>query len=243
MECSTKLTMLNLTKHKTVDVNDIGTDYFVGDVHGHYDELMLELKRVHFDNTTDRLFFLGDLCNRGRDSIKCIELLINPSFKSFTVEGNHEQMLLELANSKDTQTLLSRHEVGGQWALDCYQNEPSRFKFLTGILMYNCFNAITVNTPYGRIGLIHSQAPDDWAVFDKPEIDDDVLTSGMHSRAKFNTPAEELAPVANIDITLHGHTNSNTVVVKHNMVWIDTLRESGRLTLLSAKQLFDLVNL
>ena len=45
-------------------------------------------------------------------------------------------------------------------------------------------------------------------------------------------------PIKNIDLVVHGHTNSEQVICKKNQIWIDTLRETTKLTILTAEQLF-----
>jgi|GEM_PF-518195 len=235
--------MLNLSKHLEVELNTEGVDYFVGDVHGHYDELMNEMKRVGFKESTDRLFFLGDLCNRGDDSIKCLDLLTekHKTLTAYSLEGNHENLISELPYNSKIEEQLKRSSTGGQWAVDCYHFEPSVFRRLTGIIKAKCFNAITVKTSLGSIGLVHAQAPDDWAVFSHSKIPNDVLFNGLWSHEKYSKPASELNPIKNIDLTISGHTNSSEIVVKQNMIWIDTLRNGGRITIISAAEAFELM--
>lgn len=233
--------ILNLTKHLVFAENTKGNDYLVGDVHGHYEELMYELKMVKFNAKKDRVFSLGDLCNRGEDSKKCLKLLLCKEFPFYAVEGNHESMLRELMKNADIEATLSKGNVGGQWAIDCFEQEPTEFKFLCGIIFAKCYNAITLKTKYGDVGLIHAQSPDDWSVFSNGTVSEQELFDGLWSLLKYSMPDSELKPVKNIALTVHGHTNSHEIVVKKNMVWIDTLRNSGRLTLINVKDVFKLV--
>lgn len=54
--------------------NNTGQDYVVGDIHGCYELLMTRLDAMKFDRKHDRLFSVGDLVDRGRDSFKCLKL-------------------------------------------------------------------------------------------------------------------------------------------------------------------------
>jgi hypothetical protein len=231
---------LNLSKHKYVEQNDLGNDYLVGDIHGHYNELSIELRRVGFNKDNDRLFLLGDIIDRGEDSIKCIELLIQKSF--FTIEGNHERLLLDFYS--DPVFNQKKLELcGGQWAIKYSAEEPTKFKRLVSIIKAKSYNAITLATPWGDIGLIHAEAPDDWHTvtnYDPTDNYAEWITDGAWSTRKYNTPVEDLQPVRNIALTIHGHVNCQSVVVKHNMVWIDTLRNGKKLTLLSVSEAFHL---
>ncbi|MGD0959147.1 MAG: metallophosphoesterase [Methylomonas sp.] len=73
--------------------NKVGKDYVIGDLHGCYELLERLLDAVNFDMKTDRLFAVGDLIDRGPDSLRCLGLLSEPWF--FSVLGNHELMLLD----------------------------------------------------------------------------------------------------------------------------------------------------
>lgn len=96
-------------------INTQGRDFIVGDLHGCYVELIERMQQVRFDEEKDRLFCVGDLIDRGRDSPACIRLLDEPWF--FCVRGNHEEMLIEYigGNYGALSMWLSN---GGQWVLD-----------------------------------------------------------------------------------------------------------------------------
>ena len=73
--------------------NRLGKDYVVGDLHGCIDLLRKLLTTVNFDYQRDRLFSVGDMVDRGIDSLACLALLTEPWF--YAVQGNHEQMLID----------------------------------------------------------------------------------------------------------------------------------------------------
>lgn len=64
----------------------------VGDLHGCLEPLSRLLSAVKFDEKRDRLFCVGDLVDRGPQSLACLNLLRMPWF--YGVMGNHEYMLL-----------------------------------------------------------------------------------------------------------------------------------------------------
>ncbi|UBU63650.1 metallophosphoesterase [Acidithiobacillus ferrooxidans] len=72
--------------------NPDGRDFVVGDLHGCRAMLDTMMTHVGFDPAKDRLFSVGDLVDRGPDSVGCLELLLEPWF--FPVLGNHDAMLL-----------------------------------------------------------------------------------------------------------------------------------------------------
>jgi serine/threonine protein phosphatase 1 len=82
---------------RSLPTNCQGKDYVVGDLHGCYDLLQRILDEVDFDQTCDRLFSVGDLIDRGPDSLKCLQLLGEPWF--YAVKGNHEDLMLDFFQS------------------------------------------------------------------------------------------------------------------------------------------------
>lgn len=64
---------------------------FIGDVHGHYEGLCRLLELVA-PAAGDRVYFLGDLVDRGPNSAAVVELVRQQGY--FTVRGNHEEMML-----------------------------------------------------------------------------------------------------------------------------------------------------
>ena len=49
----------------------------VGDVHGQYQKLKTLMRRVRFDPAQDILVFLGDLIDRGPESLECFDYVMH----------------------------------------------------------------------------------------------------------------------------------------------------------------------
>lgn len=71
--------------------------YFIGDVHGCYDELMLLLGQIRFNRGRDRLVFVGDLVNRGGQSIEVLRFIHSLGSRAQMVLGNHDISLIAYA--------------------------------------------------------------------------------------------------------------------------------------------------
>lgn len=70
--------------------------YAVGDIQGCYEPLAQLLDKVNFDIAKDTLYCVGDLVNRGPDSLKVINLLKSLNNQCVTVLGNHDIHLLSM---------------------------------------------------------------------------------------------------------------------------------------------------
>jgi len=82
--------------------------YAVGDIQGCHAELVQLLESIRFDQTTDKLWLVGDLVNRGPGSLEVLRLVKSLGNSAITVLGNHDLHLLAVAEGVAE---LNRHDT------------------------------------------------------------------------------------------------------------------------------------
>ena len=214
---------------KTFTHNSRGRDFIVGDLHGMYSALMHELELVGFSVTHgDRVFCVGDLIDRGPESMACLELIYEPWFH--TVTGNHEQMMFSaLAPDASEQSVALWVANGGDWALN---SNTRRLETVLNYARAHLPLALEIETgnPGINIGVIHSDVTSlVWGRFDN---DADVWT-----RRRF--PHGDGRPIQSISGVVTGHTPVPAPALDANVLNIDTgaCFDGGRLTLIAVDDL------
>jgi len=123
---------------------------FIGDIHGHYVGLRHLLDKIA-PSDSDRVYFVGDLIDRGPQSAKVVSYVREQSFPC--VLGNHEQLLLDaFANTRESsQTLQAWLYSGGQSTLASYDHD---IDLLSDHIEW--FRTLPLYLDLGDIWLVHA---------------------------------------------------------------------------------------
>lgn len=223
--------------------NDIGRDFILSDLHGCYEDLINKLTEVNFDYKKDRVFSVGDLCDRGPHSGKCLQLVYEDWF--IPVFGNHEWLW---ARAHDEFYKLGLFGVGplvGRFAdyqifisnggeiIDPSDNFTMKdLKELVKTII-SLPRAIELETKSGgRVGIIHAELPfSDWEqLYDANEfnfLDDNWQDWEEHilwgrSMCMYKPDEKTDYTIKNIDRVYAGHTIVPEVKTVANRVYIET---------------------
>lgn len=213
-------------KIQIFETNSLGKDYICADVHGCFDALEKQLQQVNFNPTQDRLFSLGDLIDRGKQSDAVLEWLNQPWFHA--IQGNHEWMFIQsFEKLRQTSELKNALKFACRW--------PTKLSIRELEAYYSAFCklplAIELHLPESKIvGLVHAQLPlnCDWrqvktALQNNDEtyitaISEDLLWSKTQAYRRNIVP---IKAVKNLDHVFHGHAIVEKIRTYANRSFLD----------------------
>ena len=247
--------------------NTLGRDFVIGDLHGCVDLLQALLKSVDFNTEVDRLFSVGDLVDRGRYSLRCLQLIEEPWFHA--VMGNHEAMMLEYFSKYqitgyidakfDANDTIGYIENGGEWVKKYYRVTTGRMSedFDQGLVLAASLPLlIVVGDGDQRFHVVHSELlrPDFYnneiPVWLDSDIDDWITNNAIPEQTKERfywgralmqghlDPVQELQ--AGLSKTFCGHTIGKSIRRKLSHICLDTGAYSSKNEFLYGLTLYNL---
>mgnify|MGYP001801168189 CR=1 FL=1 len=213
--------------------------YAVGDIHGCLNETLTLLQQLKTDNdyrdeAITYMIFLGDIVDRGPDSKKIVELLMDFPYEfaePLFIKGNHEEMMVRgLTNEPELlqQWLkfggfecaesygLRRDQLSGQspWVVQQMLRSvvpKEHVDFLDGFLDYVQFGDFLFTHAGLRPGVALSQQ--------NPRDMRWIRDAFLEFDGEFEL------------MVVHGHTISDEIEIRHNRIGLDTgAYETGRLS-------------
>ncbi len=125
--------------------------YAIGDIQGCYDPFLRLLDRIRFDPARDRLWLVGDLVNRGPQSLETLRHVKALGDAALTVLGNHDLYLLMRAHGV-------AHKHGKDDTLDAILNAPDREELLDWL------RRLPLCHVEGKYCLVHAGLLPQWSV-------------------------------------------------------------------------------
>lgn len=229
----TGTTTLKKSRHAFLDLSGRRRVLAASDPHGEFDKLRVSLDLVGFDGSEDSLILVGDLVDRGPDSM-AFERWIGREGVHRTL-GNHDVLPRMHLEGRIDDGILA--DFGGRWFLDLDRAERRR----VAALLEDAPIAITCRTPAGRdVGFVHADCTRDWQ--ETLDLLDDAMPSraewafffALESRetiraltaaaaeARGMPVATARCEVAGVDHVFHGHTPAQSAFTHGNRTWIDT---------------------
>jgi len=146
--------------------------YAIGDLQGCHKELIQLLDEINFNNKNDQIWFVGDMVNRGPQSLACLRLIKSLGDSAKVVLGNHDLHLLAVANKvrkphkKDT------------------VNKIIESKDADDLLSWVTNLPLLVNDPDLDFTMVHAGLPPQWSLYQAIELAQE--TESLLRSDKFN---------------------------------------------------------
>lgn len=200
---------------KTITISDDKNVFYVGDIHGEFLKLQDKLASICFNKDTDILISVGDLIDRGENSLACLELINEPWFHA--VRGNHEELMIRSIIDKCDNHLSCWLNNGANWYFDLNQEDR----------MYaNDLAKIASDLPYvievlhrgKKVVVCHANYPNDEYT---GEINKCDLHDIIWDRSRIESFEKE-ETIKGADHFVFGHTPLRIHTNLGNCHWIDT---------------------
>ena len=218
--------------------------FAIGDIHGCHHKLVTLLSRLPFDEAADTLVFLGDYINRGPDSRKVIETLLELEAHCAHVvflKGNHEQALLEYTITGEVEDFRLLRIMGAEATATSYNATlrqlvnlscipPAHQQFLHNLkFSYSAGNYLFTHADYAE----PQPSPPGWTTEEGAEAQRHFEAMLLASR---RLAREEL--YLHESVVVFGHLPFSMPLVKVDRIGIDTGAVFGNM--LTAVELPDL---
>lgn len=132
-------------------------DYAIGDIQGCYDALRRLLEKIQFDTAQDRLWLVGDLVNRGPESLAVLRFVSQLARPAVVTLGNHDLYCLARVYLSDVDWGTDENEKD---TLSELLNAPDAMVLVEWLRMQSIFyRDATLN-----VVMVHAGLPPIWSV-------------------------------------------------------------------------------
>ena len=226
---------MSMSIHHQIPLDPNKRHFVVGDVHGRYEALLNLLEEINYDDTTDMIYSVGDVIDRGPQSVEVIKFFQQPN--THVARGNHEQMII---NQKDWKSVWLHPPHGGPATLASLAEHNLDMNWLEQFCnkLPVCLDVGDTDQE-GAFRVIHAELPprlseDDFCSYLIEHPDDAAEGEMLWGRRTINQAKrniEHMLP-AGYGVEFHpnwttrnvfcGHTPIERSIRVGNMWWLDT---------------------
>ena len=154
------------------------SNYAIGDIQGCYGEFIDLLQKIEFDPEEDKLWLVGDLVNRGPNSLETLDYIFNIKESCNVVLGNHDLHLISVSKR-----LRSTQESD---TLDDLLKNKNLTKYINWLKSLPFVHQEIINTVRGKINFFMSHAglPPHWSL-KKASLISEELSSNLKENTEF----------------------------------------------------------
>ena len=223
--------------YKTIKLDTDKRHFIFGDIHGRYDTMMKLLEEINYDASSDVLYSVGDLIDRGPKSVEVVKFWMKHPDRH-VIRGNHEQMLVNPSywrdvwlhppnGGPDTLRSLEKHGLDEKWLAEFCEDLP---------LVLN----VGEEDDKDAFRLVHAEQPPAWSdellfnYLDETNSLDAGESILLWGRDTISRALHDLDVAFDSGFTrtrniFSGHTPTKEVIVVNNVLWnkcswIDTAR-------------------
>lgn len=230
---------MNNSMVQRVAKNEKGRDFIIGDIHGCFTKMGQALRSVGFNpDAGDRLFSVGDLVDRGPESIHAVDFIAQDFV--YAVQGNHEDMAIRWPNGYMDWGNYAAN--GGSWMIALDKETQRQVSDALSTLPI----AIELETDNGLVGIVHAECPfavwqDFTAALEDESMSaqkqDAIISATQWARTRIQMADDSM--VDGVRAVVVGHTPMRNMTSLGNTLFIDTIgwRPEGQFTILDAKTL------
>ncbi|WP_259369124.1 metallophosphoesterase [Colwellia sp. MB3u-55] len=205
--------ILNSPSIQLVRLHNNQRVFVVGDLDGNHKRLKEAMSRVSFNPKADKLICLGDMIDRGDDSLMILELM--RELNALVVLGNHEHLMIESILNNDATAKSLWIKNGGAW----HSSVPD--EQLTSHCQWLLNQPLSIMVVYQgmKIGISHT-LPIKWNWDNFPADKLAIVNALLWGRELFNKEKSLLN--SGVDFSIHGHNSTQVPIWIKNTLHIDT---------------------
>ena len=186
--------------------------FIVGDVHGCLEMLKRLIDKIEWNQSNDRLIFIGDYIDRGQDSKGVVDFILKLKKDSPLIQcliGNHEQMFLDYLSGVDSQSFILN---GGLQTLRSYNEERLRSEDpLIPSAHLDFFSSLLPMIELEQCYIVHA------GFRPNIRIEDQDIIDMIWIRDEFIYSDYDFG-----EVVIFGHTPFNSPIIMKNKIGIDT---------------------